>query len=185
MKVIFLDHDGVICLQNNWGSRFTKQKDFYRGKHKPESKMDIPIDVRFDSFDTKAILVLNRILEMSGAEIVCSSDWRYYATLDEMKEYYLSQGIIKGPIDFTPKTNQIEPEILLQNSSTSLEIERAFEIKYWLSKHPEVTHWVAVDDLNMTNGYYQKGLDNFVLTPKSLEGIKQSGVEKKILAFLN
>jgi len=26
MKVIFLDHDGVICLSNCWGSRF-KNKD--------------------------------------------------------------------------------------------------------------------------------------------------------------
>ena len=184
MKVIFLDHDGVICLQNNWGSRFTKQKDFYRGKDKPESKMDMSVNLRFDNFDTKAISVLNRVLEMSGAEIVCSSDWRYYATLDEMKEYYLSQGIIKGPIDFTPKTHQIETEELLENTFTNLESERAFEIKYWLSNHPEVTHWVAVDDLNMTNEYYQKGLDNFVLTPKSLEGIKQTGIEKKILNFL-
>ena len=26
MKVIFLDHDGVICLSGNWGSRFKKQQ---------------------------------------------------------------------------------------------------------------------------------------------------------------
>ncbi len=24
MKVIFLDHDGVICLSNNWGGRTKK-----------------------------------------------------------------------------------------------------------------------------------------------------------------
>lgn len=29
MKVIFLDNDGVICLSNNWGSRYTKQKKVY------------------------------------------------------------------------------------------------------------------------------------------------------------
>lgn len=184
MKVIFLDHDGVICLQNNWGSRSTKQKDFYRSKDKPESKMDMPVNLRFDNFDTKAVSVLNRILELTKAEIVCSSDWRYYASLSEMKEYYLSQGILKGPIDFTPKTNEIDPQKWLENSSTSLENERSFEIKYWLSNHSEVTHWVAVDDLNMTNGWYQKGLDNFVLTPKSLEGIKQTGVKEKIISFL-
>jgi hypothetical protein len=26
MKVIFLDHDGVICLSNNWGNRFKNKK---------------------------------------------------------------------------------------------------------------------------------------------------------------
>jgi len=25
MKVIFLDHDGVICLSSEWGNRFKKQ----------------------------------------------------------------------------------------------------------------------------------------------------------------
>lgn len=30
MKVIFLDHDGVICLSNNWGSRMNKQRKFGR-----------------------------------------------------------------------------------------------------------------------------------------------------------
>ena len=41
-----------------------------------------------------------------------------------------------------------------------------------------------VDDLDMSNDYLRPGLDNFVLTPKSLEGIKQSGIEKKIISFL-
>jgi hypothetical protein len=29
------------------------------------------------------------------------------------------------------------------------------------------------------------GLTNFVLTPKSIEGIKQTGIKEKILNFLN
>jgi hypothetical protein len=29
------------------------------------------------------------------------------------------------------------------------------------------------------------GLTNFVLTPKSIEGIKQSGIKEKIITFLN
>ena len=31
---------------------------------------------------------------------------------------------------------------------------------------------------------YDWGLDNFVLTPSSREGIKQSGIKEKILTFL-
>ena len=27
MKIIFLDHDGVICLPSEWGSRYEKMKD--------------------------------------------------------------------------------------------------------------------------------------------------------------
>ncbi len=51
MKVIFLDHDGVICLSTNWGSRFKKQKK-YR-KKLSQSVMTMPLDARFDNFDKK------------------------------------------------------------------------------------------------------------------------------------
>jgi hypothetical protein len=46
MKVIFLDHDGVICLQNNWGSRHKKREAFYKSIEKPESKMDMSVSLR-------------------------------------------------------------------------------------------------------------------------------------------
>ncbi len=69
-----------------------------------------------------------------------------------------------------------------------LEQTRTIEIKQYLHDHPEVTHWVSVDDLNMGKiGEPWKdiwAIDNFVLTPKSNEGIKQSGVKEKILKFL-
>ena len=26
MKVLFLDHDGVICLEKQWGTRYDKQQ---------------------------------------------------------------------------------------------------------------------------------------------------------------
>jgi hypothetical protein len=68
-----------------------------------------------------------------------------------------------------------------------LEMTRVIEIKQYLHDHPEITHWVAVDDLNMgKNGESWKdwGLDNFVLTPSGAEGIKQSGIKEKIIAFL-
>ena len=49
----------------------------------------------------------------------------------------------------------------------------------------QVDKWVAIDDLNMSpqfNGGY--GLENFVLTPRSTEGIKQSGIKEQILGYL-
>ena len=64
---------------------------------------------------------------------------------------------------------------------------RVIEIKQFLHDHPEVTHWVAIDDLDMGKngeGWKDWGLDNFVLTPKGNEGIKQSGIKEKVLSFL-
>ena len=97
MKVIFLDHDGVICLSNNWGGR-TKKWAKYRSEN-PESSPNLkegPVSVRFDDFDQKAIKILNEIIEETGCEIVVSSDWKLHATLEELGEYYELHGISKG-----------------------------------------------------------------------------------------
>jgi hypothetical protein len=196
MKIIFLDNDGVICLSNNWGERAKKWANFKRDNPDVEFT-DRPVLCRFDDFDDKAVKVLNEILEETGAEIVVSSDWRLYANLEELGEYYESQGIIKKPIAVTDIFKDIFPkEWNAFRFRAELELERSMEIGHWLENHPEVTHWVAVDDLDMSPEFLSKyfshsededknpGLTNFVLTPRSREGIKQSGVKEKILKFL-
>ena len=196
MKILFLDNDGVICLSNNWGGRAVKWANFHRDN--PEFEFNNrPVQCRFDDFDKKAVKVLNEILEETGAEIVVSSDWRLHANLEELGDYYESQGIIKRPIAVTDIFKDIFPkEWNAFRYRAELELERSMEIGHWLENHPEVTHWVAVDDLNMSPEFLSKyfsnnenedknpGLNNFVLTPRSREGIKQSGVKEKIIKFL-
>ena len=196
MKVIFLDNDGVICLSNNWGSRHKKQKEWGKRKLSMSNK-EIPVEYRFDNFDRKAIKILNEILEQTGAEIVVSSDWRFHANLDELGEYYISQGIIKKPISVTDMFKDIFPKEWSQlRFRADLELERSMEINNWLENHTEVTHWVAIDDLNMSIDFLgdrfstkdgsdsKPGLTNFVHTPRSYEGIKQSGIKQKVLKYL-
>lgn len=163
MKVIFVDHDGVICLPREWGSRFRKIKrwELEGGEGNP------PVNIRFDDFNKIAVNVLNDIILTTGAELVCSSDWRLYATLNEMKDLYHQNGLIKGPIDFTP---------VLQTTTKHNNI-RVDEINLWLSKHPKVTHWVAIDDMDLSE------LDNFVKC-REREGLKQCNISSKILKFL-
>ncbi len=191
MKVLFLDNDGVICLSNNWGGR-TKKWANYRSANPDSSKdkKDAPVFVRFDDFDNKAIKILNEILEETGAEIVVSSDWKLHATLEELGEYYESQGIIKKPIALTPNIQNCKDydSNFIWSPRWESEQIRTIEIKQYLHDHPEVTHWVAVDDLNMGKiGEPWKdewAIDNFVLTPKQNEGIKQLGIKEKILNYL-
>jgi hypothetical protein len=198
MKIIFLDHDGVICLSNNWGGRHKKQRKY--GRKLSQEIKSLPVEVRFDNFDEKSVDVLNSILEETGAEIVVSSDWKRHATTEELGQYYEQQGIIKKPIDCTPFFNDLWKDGKVPKRDEfdyqrfeDLEQERHFEILDWLKNHPEVTHWVAVDDLNMgidiiyRDGQKDErywGLQNFVWTPQSLEGIKQTGIKEKILKFL-
>ena len=197
MKVLMLDNDGVICLSNNWGGRAVKWVNFKRDNTDSDATFDNkPIQCRFDDFDKGAVKILNKILEETDAEIVVSSDWRLHANLEELGDYYESQGIIKRPIAVTDQFKDVFPkEWNAFRFRAELELERSMEIGHWLENHPEVTHWVAVDDLNMSveflSKYFSKeesdknlGLTNFVLTPRSREGIKQSGIKEKILNFL-
>jgi hypothetical protein len=194
MKVIFLDHDGVICLSTEWGGRHKKQKKV--GRKLSQSVLSLPTDARFDNFNKKAIVILNEILEKTGAEIVVSSDWKRWATVEEMGEYYESQGIKKKPIAFTKKVQDCtsyNSQTFVWSPRWELEQERSIEINDYLVDHPEITHWVAVDDLNMGIPQTHEswgdmemdwGLTNFVLTPKGSEGIKQTGIKEQILNFL-
>jgi hypothetical protein len=198
MKVIFLDNDGVICLANNWGGRYKKQ-DEWGGKKLSMTSREMPVQYRFDDFDEKAVSILNSILEETGAEIIVSSDWRYHATLEELGDYYESQGIIKRPIAVTDMYKDLYPNEWAAGFRFrgELELERSMEIQHWVDNHSEITHWVSVDDLDMSKKFLgdrfaakdgsdtKPGLTNFVLTPRSREGIKQSGIKEKILKFLN
>jgi hypothetical protein len=163
MKIIFLDIDGVICLSREWGSRMCKIKRW----ELEGGEGDPPVTIRLDDFNKVAVDVLNDIILTSGADIVISSDWRLYATLEEMKDLFYQFGVIKGPIDFTPE---------LQTVTKRADI-RVDEINLWLSNHPEVTNWVAIDDLDLSK------LDNFVKT-REREGLKQCNISSKILKFL-
>lgn len=194
MKIIFLDHDGVICTMNQFGSRYKKQKK-WGGRKMSMTLREIPIEHRFDNFDKKCIKVLNEILEETGAEIVVSSDWKGHATVEELGTYYEMQGIVKKPIDSTRFFSELEfkpPTDFEWIKAQDLEQYRHFEILDWLKRNPSVTHWVSVDDLNMSinieSRFYGKetrdwGLENFVHTDE-WEGIKRSGHKEKIIKYL-
>ena len=170
-KGIFLDHDVVICLSAQWGRRH---------KFTPSDGWKSV----FDGFDLKAVKVLNKILEVTDAEIVISSDWRFHGDLELLQQVYRDSGVIKVPIGMTTKGPVRSPDDFPWFYMTELAQTRSLEILKYLEEHPEITNWVSVDDLDMSvrDGW---GLTNFVLTPRSYEGIKQSGVKDKIIKFLN
>ncbi len=84
-------------------------------------------------FDPVAVSLLNKLIEESGAYIVISSTWR-------------NQGY--DEIVATLTKNGIDPLYLHEDWATpqKLTSRRIHEIKWWLEDHPEVTHYVAIDD---------------------------------------
>jgi hypothetical protein len=189
-KILFLDNDGVIALSHNWGGRVKKWKKYRKLNPEITSDTLAPVNVRFDDFDKKAIKILNEVLEETGAEIVVSSDWRLHATLEELGEYYESQGIIKKPIAFTKRYIGCDkPDEFEWVRRTMYEQQRCIEVKQYLTDHPDITHWACIDDLELgeRDSYDREqkwGLSNFVHTPRQNEGIKQSGVKEKLLQYL-
>ena len=131
-----------------------------------------------DDFDNKAVKVLKEIIDETGCEIVISSDWKLHGTLDQMKEMYVTREV-KPPIDYTPNMKDFdEGGYGLFRWKGFNESIRVCEVNEYLKNHPEVTHWVAVDDMDLSK------LENFVMTKRPFnEGIKQSGLKEKILKF--
>jgi hypothetical protein len=83
---------------------------------------------------------------------------------------FIKYGVLKAPIATTPNH--------VLKSMDELESTRVAEISEWLSSHPDVEKWVAIDDLDLS------ALEFFVHTKKMNEGIKQSGIKEQILKLL-
>ena len=160
MKILFLDHYGVLCL--------SKQAITRTELSMPDSDEFNDVDV-FDNFDKDAVDILNNIIGVTGAEIVISSDWKQHTTLNGMCEFYQKQGIKKLPIDYTA---------WLPGATTYHE-QRATEIVAWLEQHPETTQWAAIDDL-----YMGTWLTNFVWTKNVHVGINDPTVQQQLLDIL-
>ena len=160
MNILFLDHWGVMCLADKHG----REHDKY---DLPNIK-EMRIHGDFDTFDKEAVNILNLLIEETDLEIVISSDWKKWCSLDRMKEFYKSQGIIKTPIDFTPT---IKGKNLFES--------RSLEIREWLKIH-KVSNWAVIDDL-----YLGDYLKNFVWTSKTDEGIKQNGIINNLKIIYN
>jgi hypothetical protein len=168
-KYIFLDIDGVMATQAEWSTkktskRYLKEFDVY-------------------PFNEKCVKVLNKILKKTKAEIILSSDWSLYFTLEQMDEIFKINGIIKSPIDYVKQ--------LALKMSMDSNTNRGYSIDEYLAYHPEVQNYVIVDDLVITL-YNERWTDNLTIdysrfvhcSRGDFEGIKQTGIKEKILKIL-
>ena len=144
MKVIFLDHQGVMYLK----------------KH--------PDIGRLDNFDLEAIEVLNEIIKETEVEIVVSSDWKLWVGLDKMKEFYLKQGICKQPIDYTPKYEEYRLNELAKQRSVEILgwLDKNKDVTNWVSiddldMRSYLSNFVWVE--KQTEGIKQEGLKKIIL----------------------
>lgn len=150
MKVIFLDIDGVLVTFKE-----VHDKRQSNGMH---------------SFSQECVSRLNKIIDETGAELVLSSSWRIHG-LDSFNNHARHQGMSKLPFDVTPNLDsKLESGVYVAK-------QRGDEIKHWLDRHPEVTHFVAIDDSSDMRGVE----DHFVHVKAGMDtGLQDSHVEKAI-----
>lgn len=167
MKIIFLDIDGVLATVHEF---LMDQKKFKKNNFVAEH-VNFPYP-----FNHGCVKVFNEILLLTNAEIVLSSDWRRYWTLEQLDLIFRFNGVIKSPKDVTV----IDPV-----SMSWLEKNRSNEIGKYLLNNRDIENWVAIDDLNMKEFMKLTNDDDKMFVTEGIEGIKKTGLKEKIVSKLN
>ncbi len=119
---------------------------------------------QFDDFDVKCVNSLNDIIELFDIEIVVSSDWKVSSNLKYIQDFYISQGVLKKPIDITPNL------MLVKN----VRDRRSMEISKYLSNTSDISKFACVDDIHLY-------VSNFVWCKNVHLGISDPSVKNKII----
>lgn len=160
-STLILDIDGVLSTHN----------EFNRNTKKFQEKCPIANDLAIPyPFNGKCVDVLNEIICETDCEIVLSSDWRKYWSLEDIDKIFKFNNIFKSPFAYT----DIDPV-----SISDYEMNRMHEIKKYIDENA-ISSYVIIDDLDLSLMFPNR----FVRTNMS-EGIKQLGVKNKILTILN
>lgn len=111
VKILFLDIDGVL-----------------------NSAYVLDTQKRGDAIDRDMVSRINRIIDATGCQIVISSTWRLYHSLDALKKRLVDNGMWRDAIlSVTPRLD-------------ARHFNRADEILSWLHDNPNVTQYIAIDD---------------------------------------
>lgn len=93
------------------------------------------------SWSKEAIKALAAIIRCTQAKIVLTSSWRYQG-IEAMRQLWQEQHFPSEIWDITPL--HAADEALSQGAHP--EVCKAIEIRAWLQAHPDVTHYVILDD---------------------------------------
>ena len=119
MKTIFLDIDGVLNVDYDDKDQFGH------------------------IFRDEYVQNLKEIIEKTGAKIVISSTWKDKG-IERMLALWKERNLPGEIIDVTPDCVDV-------CESTNIvyydQVKRGHEVKLWLDRHPEVTQYVILDDI--------------------------------------
>jgi hypothetical protein len=156
---IFLDIDSVLALNNEM--YVENDKHWYP---------------KFNKYrlNKGAVKILNEICVKVDPIIILSSDWKHDYSIADMNEYFEWCGILYEISDYTSSLWKVRFVSFQQ-----LEECRASEILLYVHER-EIENYVAIDDLDLSPWIP----NNFVHTPNSNMGIKQSNAKEKVIKIL-
>jgi hypothetical protein len=134
VRVLFLDIDGVL---NKVDTNHCVT---------PTAQEPLPIPIEPDCMTR-----LNRLIAETGCKIVISSSWRNFARWQDLGPALNRHGLVGEVIGETPylvnDAQWLERWRARDGAPFTYErMERGWEIREWLAAHPEVTHFVILDD---------------------------------------
>ena len=147
-KIIFLDLDGVMD---------NAKYDIYLNKHNLPEKDEFGV-----LFDPDCIAALAHIVEQTGADIVISSSWKDYMTMDEIHMMWHKRQLPGKVIDVTPTTSR----------------HRGDEIATWLNLCPDTCSYVIIDD-QPREQFNTDQYDHLIIT-NGFYGLTQSDAERAV-----
>jgi hypothetical protein len=166
MKLLFINHDSVLCLNNNLGSRYKKQIK-YKDRKYYDTIHDIPVAYRFDDFNKNCVSALNDLSKEINFDIVVTSPWQRLCTLEEMQLYYELQGVGKKPIAFCDGPEHDGGQSILNF------IETYRDVDGWVSVSAVRPNTFAVADFN------------FLLSKEPHGGFSNQNLLNSVRWFLN
>ncbi len=139
-NVIFLDIDGVLqpCRsQKRYGYDLEQTKREAAEKTGDKGYLELDkydIGSVYYDWDKTAVEHLHDFLWHNDAEIVISSDWKRFRTIDELRLLFRLHNLDEYITDIVPyRTGTSKPE----------------EIGEYLRQHPKLVSYVVIDDLDM------------------------------------
>ncbi|NVN30030.1 hypothetical protein HUK83_06735 [Endobacter medicaginis] len=141
-RVIFLDIDGVMLTDADWAS-----SENYRACLLRESGdagfRELMNALQAVVFNLHAVRLLNRICRITGAKVVIVSSWRWHFEPEWIHQTLRRKGIEPRHfhVDYACEVTQPFPYSKLRDSQE------------WLSRHPDVTDWLVLDDEAERDGF--------------------------------
>jgi len=124
-KILFLDCDGVLCTGRTAIAYRLGQEDNL-----------------LDPFDPVGAGILRAICKETGTKLVISSSWRLNAKMDGSGDKY--QSLLWKNLKDNNLLEYLHPDWC--TCSFNKKTIRGEEIKMWLSKHANITHYAILDD---------------------------------------